>query len=111
MKRVVAMVLSLMFVWLQVMASAQTTFLTAPDCACTACEKADCCVSTATPNAQPLAALPVNAHSQSDFSLFTPSPVTWTLPVPAPQQFFSSDSASLLALAVPLFTRHCARLI
>jgi hypothetical protein len=35
----------------------------------------------------------------------------WTLPVTAPSQISSSASAPFLAPAVPLFTRHCARLI
>jgi hypothetical protein len=111
MKRAAAIVLSLMFVWLQTMSSVQTTFLPAPVCSCCACKKTDCCVSAATPEAQPLAATPANNHSQSEFSLFAPALVTWTLPVIELSQIPASDSAPFLALAVPLFTRHCALLI
>jgi hypothetical protein len=111
MKRVAAIVLSLMFVWLQAVSSAQTTFLPAPaGCRCCDC-KANCCVSAATPATQPPATIPAAGSFPSDFSLFAPALVTWTLPVTVPSPFSSSDSAPLPALAVPLFTRHCAMLI
>jgi len=110
MKRAAAIILSLMFLWLQAMSSAQANFLPARSGGCCDCKK-NCCIRAATPDAQPPAALPCNAGAQSDFSLFAPALVTWTLPVTAPSQISSSDSASFPALAVPLFTRHCARLI
>ena len=111
MKRAAAIILSLMFIWLQAMSSAQTNFrLTRSGGGCCDCKK-NCCIRAATPDTQPPAALPPNVGPQSDFSLFAPAPVTWTLSAAAPSQIFASDSAPLSAPAVPLFTRHCARLI
>ena len=109
MKRVAAILLSLMFVWLQVMASAQTNPLPTRSDGCN-CKK-NCCLRAATTDTQPPATLPGNAAAQSDFSLFAPALVAWTLPLTAPSRISSFDSAPLPALAVPLFTRYCARLI
>jgi hypothetical protein len=112
MKRFAAIVLSLTFVWLQVAVSARTTsFAAAPKvCTCCDCKQTSCCVRETPPEAPQPAALPANANAAPDFSLFTPTQVSWTLPVP-PAHLASSDSAPLPALAVPLFTRHCALLI
>jgi hypothetical protein len=111
MKRAAAIVLSLMFVWLQAMSSAPSSFRPAPaGCACCDCKR-NCCVKAATPAAQLPAATSVAPSSQNSFSRFAPALVTWTLPVIAPLQISPSDSAPLPALAVPLFTRHCALLI
>jgi len=111
MKRAAAIVLSLMFVWLQVTVSAQTSFLQgANGCRCCACKRTACCVTEAPSNAQTPIALPATAGITSDFSLFAPMLLTWTLPVTS-CQISPSDSAPLPALAVPLFTRHCTLLI
>src|SRR5688572_27676679 len=111
MKRVAAILLSLMFVWLQVMASAQTNPLqTRSDgsgCNC----KTNSCVRAVTTDTQPPPALPGNAAAHTDSSLFARALVTWTLPGTGPSLISSSDSTPLSALAVPLFTRYCARLI
>ena len=111
MKRAAAIILSLMFVWLQALSSAQPNLLPTPSGGnCCSCKK-NCCIRAATPNPQPPAALPANVGPQSDFSLFAPVLVTWTLPATGSSVFSSSASAPLSAPAVPLFTRHCARLI
>ena len=111
MKRAAAIILSLMFVWLQAVAT-QTPFgAVANVCDCCACKEAGCCVSKTTPDTQPPLAPPVQAGHASDFSLFAPVLVTWTLPVTTSSQTASFDSASSFASAVPLFTRHCALLI
>ncbi len=111
MKRAAAIVLSLMFVWLQAMSPAQVTSANGKLArSCCSCNKA-CCVTQSSPSSQPLPVAPTPAGAQTDFSALVPMLVMWTLPVTAPSQISSSDSAPLLALAVPLFTRHCARLI
>jgi len=112
MKRAAAIVLSLIFVWLQEMSAARS--LAAPiakACACCDCKKTECCVSEATPDAQPPVALPATGAPTADFSVFIPALVTWTLPGSATARFSPSDSAPFAAPAVPLFTRHCALLI
>jgi hypothetical protein len=109
MKRAAAIVLSLMFVWLQAMSSAQVMSASGkPAHSCCSCKKA-CCVTQSAPRSQPLPMAPTTAGAQTDFSALVPMLVMWTLPVTAPSQI--SASAPPLALAVPLFTRHCARLI
>jgi hypothetical protein len=111
MKRAAAIVLSLMFVWLQALASAPMSFRPAPEgCACCDCKR-NCCVKAATPAAQLPAATSVVPSSQNSFSLFAPTLVTWALPVTTPLQISPSASAPLPVPTVPLFTRHCALLI
>jgi hypothetical protein len=112
MKRVAAILLSLTFLWLQVVASARpASFAPAPQvCTCCDCKQTNCCVRETPSEAPQPAALPANANAATDFPLFTPTQVRWTLPV-APTQFLCSDSAPLPTPAVPLFTRHCALLI
>lgn len=111
MKRAAAIVLSLMFVWLQVLASAQVTSANGqPLRGCCSCHK-PCCVAPSAPESQPLPIASTPAGAQIDLSTLVPSLVMWTLPAIAPSQISSSDSAPLLAPAVPLFTRYCARLI
>lgn len=114
MKRAVAIVLSLMFLWLQAMASAQTLFSFLPSkavCACGDCKQMDCCVTPAAPNPQSLPVTVVPAGSQNNLSIPASTLVAWTLPATATTQVSASTSAPLPALGVPLFTRHCARLI
>lgn len=110
MKKAVAIVLSLMIVWLQGMSSADTHFrpASADNTSCN-CNR-NCCVSGKAPDAQPPPAAPATGGSANDFSLFAPALVTWTLPASMPH-ISSSASAPLSALAVPLFMQHCALLI
>lgn len=112
MKRAAAIVLSLMFLWLQAMSSAQTSFLPAkPVCACCDCKQMDCCVTPATPDPQSLPVTVAPTASQNNLSVPVSTLVACTLPVTALTQISVPASAPLPALGVPLFTRHCARLI
>jgi hypothetical protein len=112
MKRAAAIVLSLMFLWLQAVSSAQTSFLPAKAVrACCGCKQRDCCVTPAVPNSQSLPVAVVPAGSQNILSIPASTLVAWTLPATATAQVSASASAPLPALGVPLFTRHCARLI
>lgn len=112
MKRVAAIVLSLIFVWLQTLPSAPAISLPAPQvCACCDCQQMNCCVSETTPETPPPAALPAPSGIQPDWSVFTPTLVAWILPAANRSDISSSDAAPQPAPAVPLFTRHCARLI
>lgn len=112
MKRAAAIVLSLMFLWLQAMSSAQTSFLPAKAvCACCDCKQMDCCVTPAAPDSQSLPVTVVPTGSQHNLSVPVSTLVAWTLPATAPAQISASASAPLPAPGVPIFTRHCARLI
>jgi hypothetical protein len=112
MKRAAAIVLSLMFLWLQAMSSAQTSFLpTKATRPCCGCQQRDCCVTPATPDPQSLPATVAATGSQNHLSVLVSTLVAWTLPATAPAQVLVSASAPLLAPGVPLFTRYCARLI
>jgi hypothetical protein len=112
MKRAAAIALSLMFLWLQVVASAQMSFLPAKAvraCGC-GCKQMDCCVTPATPGAQSLPVTVVPAGAQYNLSVLVSALVAWTLPATAPAQI-SASAPRPAAPGVPLFTRHCARLI
>jgi hypothetical protein len=112
MKRAAAIVVSLMFLWFQVMASAPTVFSFFPAravCACCDCHQMDCCVTPAAPNPQSVPVTVVPAGSQNNLSIPTATHVAWT--VPATVLANDSASAPLPAPGEPLFSRHCARLI
>ncbi|MEK7707805.1 MAG: hypothetical protein AAB380_07400, partial [Verrucomicrobiota bacterium] len=79
--------------------------------ACCGCGQTDCCVTPASSDSQPGTATPVPASFQNQLSIFAPAALAWTLPGVAAQTFSPAASASLTATGVPLFTRHCARLI
>ncbi len=112
MKRAAAIVLSLMFLWLQAMSSVQTSFVPAKTVrTCCGCKQRDCCVTPAAPNPQSLPVTVVPAGSQKNLSIPVLTLVGWTLPATATTQVSAATPAPLPALGVPLFTRHCARLI
>jgi len=113
MKRAAAIILSLTVIWLQVMASAQTLSTPAPEqpCPCCVAKKSCCCVAESAPVAAPLPATPAAVSAQFDFTAVLAQVVAWTLPTAAPAIVSSAGSTSASSLAVPLFTRHCARLI
>jgi hypothetical protein len=111
MKRAAAIVLSLMFIWLQAVAFVQTPFANAsPARSCCSCNKA-CCVSQSAPNPQSLPLAPSPASAQQDFSALVSMLVVWSLPATGSSVFSSPTTAPLPAPAVPLFARHCALLI
>lgn len=111
MKRAAAILLSLMFVWLQTLASAQTSFArVSPGRSCCSCDKS-CCVSAAEPDSQPSPVAPISSSTPNDFSAWVTAAVAWTLPTTSPAPIISAAGAPFSAPGVPLFTRHCALLI
>ena len=112
MKRPAAIVLSLILIWIQAVAAVRTTSAAPPAmCGCCACKKMECCVAQSTPGSQPLPAAPAPVPAQQQhYSAVLSVLAAWVLPA-APSQISSSDNAPLLALSVPIFTRHCALLI
>ena len=113
MKRAVAFILSLTVIWLQVLASAQTLSSPAPaaePCPCCVAKNSCCCVEESAPGSTPLAAIPISASAPIDFTAVLTKVLAWTLPA-TPAIVPSSDRASALLSAVPLFQRNCALLI
>lgn len=113
MKRAAAFLLSLIVIWLQVVASALTLSTPTPEQACPCCvaKKSCCCVEESATTTTPLPATPVAVNAPIDFTAVLAKVIAWTLPAAAPAMVSSTDSASASSLAVPLFTRHCALLI
>lgn len=111
MNRAAAIVLSLLLLWLQALASAPSNFTNAaaPADRC-ACSK-PCCVSRSTSDAQPRPLAPASGSPTPDFSAWLVTAVAWTLPAASSSHQFSFDSAPSPVPAVPLFTWHCALLI
>lgn len=114
MKRAVAIVLSLILIGIQAMATAQVLPPRAAASACDCCAKQEicrcCCVAPAAPDAIPFPAAPASTSASLDFTTIVPKLLAWTLPSTAPAIVSSTDT-SASSLAVPLFQRDCALLI
>ena len=111
MKRFVAIMLSLIFAWLQAVASVQASVTeVAAKRSCCSCNKS-CCVSSSGSTSRPLPAPPPAPQPANDLTALTSPAVLWILPAPAPLPFSASALPPSATLPVPLFTRDCARLI
>lgn len=112
MKRLSAIVLSLLLIWVQVFVMAQPVKANAPaKCVCCACQKADCCVKPCSTDPAPLPVAAVQSGSQNLYSFSLTASIAWLLPRGA-ADFSSADNfSSRLAARVPLFRRDCALLI
>jgi hypothetical protein len=111
MKRAAAVILSLMFLGLQVMSAAPILSATTQTSQCCGCKKHACCVTEKNPDAQPLPAAPVAVSPQHELSLIPLSAVAWTIPVKENSVISSVDCLSSFATNVPLFARHCSFLV
>jgi hypothetical protein len=112
-KRLSAILLSLLLVWMQAVVGAQTPVsgVTPATCTCCDCGRTDCCVTSSSPDSAPAPAAPVRAGVQIELSILAPTSVAWTLPATEPHILSLSASSPLTAMGVPLFTRDCALLI
>ena len=112
MKRLSAIVLSLLLFWVQVFVMAEPVQAGTPaKCSCCTCKKTDCCVTQSSTDSAPLPAATVQAGSQNLNSLSLTTSVAWILPRGEADFSSADDSALLLAARVPLFRRDCALLI
>ena len=112
MKRLSALVLSLLLFWVQVFVLAQPVKADAPAiCTCCACQRTDCCVTPSAPERAPLPAATAPIGSQSLHSFSAPAALAWLLPHHAAGFVSAAPSPSPLAARVPLFRRDCALLI
>jgi hypothetical protein len=112
MKRLSAIVLSLLLFWVQVFAMAQPVKADAPaKCTCCSCHQSNCCVTKSAPAQAPLPVAPTSTVSQN-LNLFSiTASLAWMLPR-GEADFSSADNSSSLVVArVPLFRRDCALLI
>ena len=112
MKRLSAIVLSLLLFWVQVFVMAQPPRAEAPaQCCGCACAKPKCCVTQSASDPAPLPAANVQTGSQNLNLLSLTVSIAWMLPR-GESDFSSADiSPSLRAALVPLFRRDCALLI
>lgn len=114
MKRTVAIVLSLILLGIQAMATVQTSsdFGAQKKSACCSGNVTECCCfteSTSAPQPPPAATAPLAPYN--NFTAVLSTLVAWTLPESARSQISSSALATSAAHALPLFTRDCALLI
>ena len=111
MKRLSAIILSLLILWVQLFVMARPVRANAPaKCACCACKKTDCCVSQSSGTPAPLVAT-VQTTPQNLNSFSLTASLAWMLPR-AGAEFSAADNTSPLdAARVPLFHRYCALLI
>ena len=111
MKRLSAIVLSLLLFWVQVFVMAQPVKADAPArcCGC-ACKKSNCCVTQSSTDPAPPLAATVQTGSQNLHSFSITVSVAWTLPR-GEADFSADNSPSLRAARFPLYRRDCALLI
>jgi hypothetical protein len=112
MKRLSAIVLSLLLLWVQVFVMAEPVQADAPaKCTCCGCKKTNCCVTKSSTDPAPLPATTAQTGSQNLHSFSLPASIAWTLPR-GEADFSSADNFPLrLAARIPLFRRDCALLI
>jgi hypothetical protein len=81
-------------------------------CGCCACKKMDCCVAQPTSVPQPIPTNPARAESQNNFQIIAAivSLLQETNETPA-QKISFPQSASLIAISVPLYEWNCSYLI
>jgi len=113
MKRAVAILLSLVMIWVQGLASAQTlpTETAASQCGCCYAKKSCGCVAESASTTAPIPATPPSNVSVGDHPAVLASFISWQLPPTTPELLLDSAGASLGAQSTPLFTQHCALLI
>jgi len=109
-RKLPAILFSLSLVCAQVVAVAQAPVSSAGSATC-ACRKVCCCVTQSAPASAPAPAAPVRSGFQNQLSLPATPALVWTLPDAEARTFSPSASSPLTTAGVPLFTRHCARLI
>jgi hypothetical protein len=113
MKRLFAILFSLLLVWMQAVAATQAPISGVKRAVCTCCDcgRTDCCVTPTSVPAAPTPAAPIRTGVQNELGLFAPASVAWTLPAVEVQVFSPAAFSPLTTADVPLFTRHCALLI
>lgn len=113
MKRLTALFLSLLLLWVQAVVLAQPAVADTPaQCTCCSCKTGRCCVGESAPGGsvpQPAAPTQSVPLHQNLFT-FAASPM-WLLPAGEAQVFSAASASPLAAARVPLFTRDCALLI
>jgi hypothetical protein len=110
MKRLSAIALSLLLLWVQVFALTLPAAAMPVECRCCECEQTDCCVAESSSGSLPLNATPVPSAQFNLHQFTAAASLVWLLPTG--EMDFASTSASLPPPArVPLFTRDCALLI
>ena len=113
MKRLAAMFLSLLLLWVQAVVLAQPALADAPaKCTCCSCKTAKCCVGeSSSSDSTPQPAAPSASVSLGQ-TLFTFSAsLAWSLPAGEAEVFAAVSALPLSAARVSLFMRDCALLI
>ena len=112
MKRLSAILLSLLLFWVQVSMMARPVKADSPaKCTCCACKKTHCCVTQSPTDSAPPSAATVQTGSQNPNSFSLTAAIAWTLPRGG-ADFSSADNSSPRSAArLPLFRRDCAWLI
>src|SRR5262245_43014068 len=112
MKRLSAIVLSLLLFWVQVVVMAPSaTAKAAKGCCGCACPKADCCVTRSAPDSLPLPPATVQTGAPNLNSFFLTASVAWMLPCAEADLSSAHLPSPFFAARVPLFQRDCALLI
>jgi hypothetical protein len=110
-KSLSAILFSLLLVWVQLLAAPAPACASQPVRACCHCGGKMSCCATSASGSQPAPALPANAGPQNQLLPPQPASRVWALPENGAGLPSSGFASPLTATAVPLFARHCIRLI
>jgi hypothetical protein len=111
MKRLSAIALSLLLLWVQVFVLALPAAAMPVECLCCECQQTDCCVAESSSGSLPLTATPVPSTQFNLHPFTVAASLVWLLPT-GDSDLLSAAPASLFStVRVPLFTRDCALLI
>jgi hypothetical protein len=113
-KRLPAILFSVLLVWMQVasapvLASAVCVKPAMGNCA-DCCDRIACCAKP-TSNPQPAPAVPAQSNTQNQISLLAPAIVAWTLPENPANAISSVTTSPLTAAGTPLYARNCVLLL
>jgi hypothetical protein len=112
MKRLSAIVLSLLLFWVQVFVTAQPAPAGAPAKSnCCSCKRSCCVTPSDASGSAPQPAVPSQSVQLNLDPLTLTASLAWLLPRGAAEIFSAASVSSLSAPRVPLFQRDCALLI
>jgi len=109
-KRLSAILFSLLLVWPPLLAAPAASVQPA-HARCHCGGKMSCCAAQPPSSSQPAPAVPSNSSVQNQLSLLAPAMLVWILPETPAGSISSVCVSPFPATGVPLYARHCIRLV
>jgi len=109
-RKLLAILFSLLLVWTQTEIAAQLP-ATRPPAATRACCECGCCVSQPSPVSAPAPAAPARYAIEQQLSTPPATSALWVLPEAEARSVSVPSSSPLIAAGAPLYERNCALLL